>query len=255
MTHQMTGKAWMVEQFAQQGYVALPGFLDRAEVAEVRENVDRYIRAIAADLPGNMVFFEDKDRPDTIKSLQHMYQHDPFFAALFASPKVVELAETLLKGPVVGKNMQWFNKSPAKNEPTPPHQDGFYFMLKPQNALTMWLALEDVDEETGCVRYIPRSNHGRMRAHGRTGVLGFSQGIVDYGEADRAAEVAMPAGPGDLLAHHALTIHRADGNTSKNRTRQALGFIFYGANAVEDKAGHEAYHAQLFKDLAASNRI
>ena len=43
---------------------------------------------------------------------------------------------------------------------------------------------------------------------------------------DLAAEEAMPAAPGNLLAHHALTIHRAGGNLSATRSRRALGFIF-----------------------------
>ncbi|MEC8389905.1 MAG: phytanoyl-CoA dioxygenase family protein [Planctomycetota bacterium] len=36
----------------------------------------------------------------------------------------------------------------------------------------------------------------------------------------------LPAQPGDLLVHDAMTIHRADANRSTNRTRRALGFIY-----------------------------
>lgn len=241
-------------RFDQEGYVALRGFLSPDEVEEVRANIDRYVRDVAPGLPGNMVFYEDKERPETIKGLQHMYAHDAFFADLFASPRVVALAEALLGERVIGKNMQWFNKPPGASTPTPPHQDGFYFMLEPQRALTMWLGLDEVDEANGAVRYIPGSQLGPMRPHGRTGVLGFSQGIIDYGPDDYASEQPMPAQPGDLLAHHALTIHRADANTTR-RTRKALGFIFYGESAAEDRVGHEAYYKTLFRELETEKRI
>lgn len=241
-------------QFDRDGYVALRGFLSPGEVEEVCANIDRYVRDVAPGLPGNMVFYEDKSRPETIKGLQHMYAHDAFFRELFDSPRIVELAETLLGERVTGKNMQWFNKPPGASTPTPAHQDGFYFMLEPQSALTMWLGLDHVDEANGAVRYIPASHLGPMRPHGRTGVLGFSQGITDYGAPDHAAERPIPAQPGDMLAHHAMTIHRADANATA-RTRKALGFIFYGESAVEDRAGHEAYYKTLFRELETERRI
>lgn len=241
--------------YDRDGYVACRGFLSTAAVAEIRANVGRYVGDVVPHLPAHEAFYEDKERPETLKALQRMFHHDAWFASLMASPPILDLAQTLLGSRPVARNMQWFNKSPARNEPTPPHQDGWYFMLTPPNALTMWIALEDVDEETGCVRYVPGSHRGPLRPHARTGVLGFSQGIVDYGPEDRAAEVPMPAGPGDLLAHHAMTIHRADGNASPTRTRMALGLIFYGEDAVEDRAAHEAYRTRLFAELAGQGRI
>ena len=72
---------------------------------------------------------------------------------------------------------------------------------------------------------------------------GMSQAEVT--EDDLKNEVAMPASPGDLLAHHALTIHRADGNASQSRTRQALGFIFYSVDAKDDVAALESHRHQL----------
>jgi phytanoyl-CoA hydroxylase len=156
----------------------------------------------------------------------------------------------------VGKNLQYFNKPPGVGQPTPAHQDGYYFKLDPPEALTMWLALDDVDEENGCVRYVRASHRRGMRPHARTNVLGFSQGITDYGTVDdMAGEIAFPAKPGDLLAHHALTIHRADGNRSATRSRRSLGFIYYAARAREDQVVVDAYQAQLRSELTAAGKI
>ena len=120
----------------------------------------------------------------------------------------------------------------------------------------MWLALDEVDEENGCVRYVLGSKERGMRPHGRTQTLGFSQGITDYGlPEDQANEVALPAQPGDLLVHHAMTIHRADGNHSKTRHRRALGFIYYSEQAQEDESAHAAYQKKLSEELAQSGKI
>src|SRR5690606_9983238 len=100
--------------------------------------------------------------------------------------------------------------------------------------LTMWLALDHVDQENGCVSYVKGSHLRGLREHASSGVLGFSQQMTDFGRPeDLENEVAMPARPGDLLVHHALTIHRADGNRSTDRKRRSMGFIYYAASARE----------------------
>ncbi len=128
-------------------------------------------------------------------------------------------------------------------KPTPPHQNGYYFMLKPSLAVTMWLALEDVDTENGCIRYIKGYHLKGKRPHGRSQTLGFSQGITDYGNHEdlKVEEIAFPAKPGDLLIHHSMTIHRADENKSNSPSRKALGFIYFGESAKEDTEAKNIY--------------
>lgn len=89
-----------------------------------------------------------------------------------------------------------------------------------------------------------------MRPHGRTKTLGFSQGITDYGDEDLAAELSFPAQAGDLLIHHAMTVHRADGNRS-SRSRRALGFIYFGESAKEDVEAKRAYQQKLSEERLA----
>jgi hypothetical protein len=48
----------------------------------------------------------------------------------------------------------------------------------------------EVDAENGCVRYVKRSHRDGMREHGRTGTLGFSQGMTDFGSDDDLAREA-----------------------------------------------------------------
>jgi hypothetical protein len=54
-------------------------------------------------------------------------------------------------------------------------QDGFYFHIKPNKAVTMWMALDAADEENGCLVYTTGSHKTGIRPHQASGVLGFSQ--------------------------------------------------------------------------------
>lgn len=244
------------QEFLDVGYVFFQSFLGESEIEEIRSNLTRFIGEVLPSLPAEHIYYEDSDDPSTLKQIQQLGQHDPYFGQWQNDSIFRELAELVLDGPVIPKNMQYFNKPPGVGKPTPPHQDGFYFMLDPCEAVTMWLALEEIDEENGCVRYVPRSHTQGMREHSRTETLGFSQGIVDFPTAaDSESEIAFPAQAGDLLAHHALTIHRADHNRSQSRTRQALGFIYYSERAKEDTAAHEAYQIELARQLKETGKV
>ena len=242
--------------FKVDGFVALRQFLKGAQLRDLLTNVDRFVRDVVPQLPREHTFYEDRTDVGTLKQVQHMEDHDPPFHELLTASRFREIAETLLHGPVVPKNLQYFNKPPGVGQSTPPHQDGYYFMLDPCDAVTMWLALDDVDAENGCVRYVPGSQGHGMREHCRTQTLGFSQGIVDYpSKKDADLEVAVPAKSGDLLIHSALTIHRADGNHSATRSRRALGLVYYSERAKTDSAAHAAYQRRLAEEMKASGKI
>lgn len=255
MTESMSNPE-LKRDFENDGFVFLPQFVSGEALVDLLANLDRFINDIVPQLSPEQVFYEDKSNPATLKQIQRIGDHDPWFAALFTSSRFREIAEFLLDGSVVPKNMQYFNKPPGIGQPTPPHQDGYYFMLDPCEAVTMWLALDDVDEKNGCVRYVQGSHKRGMRVHARTKTLGFSQGIVDYPtDQDREAEIAFPAQPGDLLIHAAMTIHRADGNQTATRSRRALGLIYYSDRAREDTEAHAAYQRQLTEDMKSQGKI
>ncbi|NNE94131.1 MAG: phytanoyl-CoA dioxygenase family protein [Verrucomicrobiales bacterium] len=242
--------------FERDGFVSLPGFLGPEEIAEARENLERFIRDVVPTMSSTEVYRENVNDESTLKQLQKMGEHDSWFGELMRGERFCGLAESLLGEPARPVNLQYFNKPPGVGQPTPPHQDGYYFHLKPNHAVTMWLALEDVGEEQGCVRYVRGSNHFGMRAHGKSGTLGFSQGILDFGiPNDLENEVAFPCKAGHLIAHHSLTIHRADGNRTTERTRQALGFVYFAESCGEDVAAKRAYQERLDAELKSKGAV
>src|SRR5262249_3108975 len=137
-----------------------------------------------------------------------------------------------------------FNKPPGSTHTTPPHQDNYYFCLKPARVVTIWMALDRVDEENGCLRYVAGSHQCGLRPHGRSEILGFSQGTTDNGPEDQAREVAVCLNPGDVVAHHGMMIHRADPNRS-TRHRRAFAMVYKGVSARRDEEAFRSYQAAL----------
>ncbi len=244
------------QEFDTRGFVAFREFVAGDALVELISSVDRFIRDIVPTMPIDHVFYEDKSDRSTLKQLQRLGENDPWFHDLFHVGAFREVAELLLDGPVVPKNLQYFCKPPGVGKATPAHQDGYYFMLDPCEAVTMWLALDEIDDENGCVWYVPGSHREGMRDHLRTQTLGFSQGIADYPTADdRQREVAIPAQPGDLLVHHAMAIHRAGANQSESRLRRALGFVYFSERAKVDIEARDAYQKKLAAEMRAAGQI
>jgi phytanoyl-CoA hydroxylase len=228
--------------FERDGFVVIRRFLQDEPLTELQDNLDRYVREVVPTLPDADAFYDDKSRPETLKQMQRIEMNDAFFENYVSNPIWTTTAEALLGESVPRPTgFEWFNKPPGTNHATPPHQDNFYFCLKPPQVLTMWLALDDVDEENGCLRYIAGSHKLGLRPHNRTKTLGFSQGISDYGEADYAAEIPISAEPGDVLIHLGNTIHRADANRSLIRHRRSFGIVMQAASCQRDDEAFEKY--------------
>ena len=207
-------------RFDRDGFVVVRNFLGRSELEQLRARLDHYIRDIVPTLSDRYAFYQDAARPETLKQLQNM-GCDPFFEDYRNNERWCRLATELIGETCHGQDPEWFNKPPGTIHPTPPHQDNFYFCLRPAHVATLWLAIDSVDEENGCLRYVRGSHRAGTRNHSSTRILGFSQGIVDWNSDDEARETAVQLSPGDLVAHDGGTIHRADPNRSTKRSRRA----------------------------------
>ena len=132
--------------FDRDGYVALRPLFGAAKMAEINRELDRYIADVVPGMAREEVYYERKDDPSTLKQMQRMAEYDPYFRSLAESGEIRDLARACLGEEVRMVNVEYFNKPAGIGQPTPPHQDGYYFHLSPCSAVTGWLALEDVDE-------------------------------------------------------------------------------------------------------------
>ena len=230
--------------YERDGFVIVQQLLSPQDFAELTRQLARYIHEVVPTLPDKHAFYDDKSRPETLKQLQHM-DVDPFFREYRQHPTWSALASALVGEEVESMGPEWFNKPVGTNHVTPPHQDNYYFCLQPANVITIWMALDDVDDENGCLRYVRGSHQTGIRPHGRSNVLGFSQGITDYGPTDEAREARIHLRPGDVVAHHGNTIHRADANRSARRQRRAFAMVLKGVSCRRDEEAYARYQAAL----------
>jgi phytanoyl-CoA hydroxylase len=226
--------ATLGDVYRRDGYVVVRDFLPPDELLRLRSAVDRFVREIAPTLPDSQVVHQQLGDGRRVLRQIHRMNVDPIFEAYRSHPRWVALAQALVGEPVSAHPPIWLNKWPGAEHPTPPHQDNIAFCLTPPKAVQAFLALEPIDQENGCLRYLPGSHRGGPRPHCYSGIRGFPLGVADYGADEEAAEVAVELQPGDLVCHHPETVHRALPNRSASRSRAAFVMTFVGASARVD---------------------
>ncbi|CAE8623797.1 unnamed protein product [Polarella glacialis] len=139
--------------------------------------------------------------------------------------------------PVPVQSMLMF-KQPAFDNEVSAHQDSTYLFTEPISTIGCWLAMEDADDENGCLQVSPESHHAgvsrRMVLAPETG----SQAATCFrGEAHEPPEdtyVSLPVQAGDAVLFVGSLWHRS----GKNRGSKAR--LAYTVHVVEGDAHYSA---------------
>jgi phytanoyl-CoA hydroxylase len=235
-------------QFHQDGFLLLPGFFDAAEMANIEAAIARYLREVVPQLPAGYVFREDGGG---IRSMNRLEEYDAVFAAFKQQPRFLQLAGELFATDatqIIAESLQFFGKPAYEGSVTPWHQDNGFQHYAPPESLMLWLALDDVDEENGCVVFARGSHTLGTVAHVPSGVLGFSQTVKDAPDLMRFPEVKAVLPRGGVSLHHCDMFHRSGANRSP-RARRALAVNFRTTRAVADLAARARVKAEVARLL------
>jgi ectoine hydroxylase-related dioxygenase (phytanoyl-CoA dioxygenase family) len=142
---------------------------------------------------------------------------DTFLADLTRHRHLIEIATCLLGAPCVAFGCTYFVKEPRRGPAVLWHQDGYPWRtrLGIGEAVTLWLALDRSDQDTGGLMVIPGSHTlaaQPLRPHaGPADVFGYE---IDPALVDAARAQPVTLLPGDISAHHPNVIHGSGPNRS-----------------------------------------
>lgn len=134
---------------------------------------------------------------------------------LLHEPTVLDAVEDVIGPDIVLWSAEFFIKAPGDKRYVSWHQDDTYWHLDPPIEVTAWIAVSDVPEESGPVRFIPGShrierynvvnqpNPDNMLQSGQ-----IAQGV------DESKAVSAVLNAGELSLHHTKTLHASQPNIS-----------------------------------------
>jgi hypothetical protein len=144
----------------------------------------------------------------------------PFIWELATLPAILDCVESLLGPDILLLATHFFCKYGQEEKFVAWHQDVTYWGLEPPLALTVWYAIDDSDRENGCMRVVPGSHRGGIRAHGKSAVAGNLLSInqeVEINQSEEACAADMPLRAGEVSIHDGALIHGSLPNRSSRR--------------------------------------
>ena len=158
--------------------------------------------------------------------------------ALFAvalEPTVLDLVEGVLGPDVIFWNSGLFAKPARTGNDVPWHQDGSYWPVRPMEACTVWIAIDEADTGNGCLRYVPGSHRGDRLVTSDASNARYGYAMAPPPAIDEAGCRDIVLEPGAVSLHHADLVHGSAPNQS-GRRRAALVLRYMPAWCHYDRA-------------------
>jgi non-haem Fe2+, alpha-ketoglutarate-dependent halogenase len=152
-------------------------------------------------------------------SINGWHRHCQGIYRLLHEPRILDLIEDLIGPNIVSIMTHFFSKEPGDDKQVIWHQDASYWPLTPSKVVTVWLAIDDVEEANGAMQFIPGSHrHGQIPFEYSTAeeknVLGQAvRSPEEFG--DPPVSVCLRAG--QISIHTDLLLHGSAPNRSALR--------------------------------------
>ena len=248
-----------IRQFHDVGYLRGPKVLADAEVEILREEVLRVIRDRGdASVPQPVLCHNLTTKADAVVwQIVNIWQASEPFRKVVSGDAVSAMVAQLTganelrvwhdqiqyKPATEGGVNMWHQDSPYWGILTPKHQQ-----------VTAWIALDDVDEENGCMKMVPGSHHWGN-------AIEFLHTLKEFDQMELAVPIwhghpvrvlACPVAKGEVHFHHSMTWHGSGANKS-GRPRRAMA-IHYATDQTK-YLGSGAHVMKQFVTVADGEKL
>ncbi|HEY3143319.1 MAG TPA: phytanoyl-CoA dioxygenase family protein [Acidimicrobiales bacterium] len=230
-----------VRRFDEDGFLIVDRLIDDDTVAELRTAYDailaKDVEAAGDSMLGGI----------TRQVMMACFAH-PVFNANPALDVAVEMSQQLFGTEMTRLFDMLIYKPPGHPHPTPWHQDMAYAgqpvsrpgIPIPLSTVQFWIALDDVDEENGCMHFLPGYHTKPLMEHrvasGDPDDRARLLALVDpESQVDLARAVAAPLRPGGCTLHSYGTPHYTPPNRSLDRPRRAYIFNLVTKEVLEER--------------------
>lgn len=237
-----------VQQYQNDGFIHIPGFLSPEEVATLKNAVIETARAMGKKkVAGEGVDWEDDGEEFVSKVFTqrlNLWKINDTVKSFMLNPELGKMACRLegIEGIRVWHD-QTLIKEPFANG-TSWHLDVPYWSFSSHHAISIWIALEDATPYNGCMCFIPGTH--KLATYENSGI-GQNMGDLFklYPKMGEIDPVPVPMKAGDCSFHNGLTAHGAGANMTRGR-RIAMtcgympeGSTYNGTTNILPKAYYE----------------
>ncbi len=210
----------MTDAYAKDGYAIARALFSPEEVAALR---DYFMDVHARGGLGWTERLIEPDSPDPLRRyprLLQMHRSDPASRDFMLDERLrTRLVELLGTEPYAVQTMMYFKPAGARGQAL--HQDQRYLRVQPGTCMAAWLALDDCDEENGCLQVVPGTHEMDLLCPVTSDrAKSFTKETVPVPPGHEVRDLPMKAG--DVVFFNGQLIHGSGPNNSKDRFRRIV---------------------------------
>ncbi|MBI4530165.1 MAG: phytanoyl-CoA dioxygenase family protein [Candidatus Latescibacteria bacterium] len=236
-------------QYQSQGYVVIRNLVSHDDVETLIEHAMNilYGRVTVSGVEPPPSDATTEQIIGRFTRIHMLHRLDAMSERFLLHPRILDGVEALIGPDVLAlQTMLFYNPSGTGGQGW--HQDAYYITTYPDTLIGTWLALDRVDEESGCLWVVPGSNHEPIYPDGNRGSLIHAEGAIgDLETIENASNlddevntlsqvvakypppIPVVVDPGDVIFFHPHLLHRSHPNQSSDRWRRA--FVNHYCNA------------------------
>jgi ectoine hydroxylase-related dioxygenase (phytanoyl-CoA dioxygenase family) len=215
-----------IQTFQREGYLKIPHrVIEEEHLQRLRGSYDQVfkgeaVRNLSQTESANEEAIETTD--EKMWKVGGMWKRSEDFWHLVYYQPLLDIVESLIGGSVQLFEDEALYKPANDGGLIPWHQDNGYWRCQPAALVSIWIALDDADEENGCMNVIPGSHLSGEFGHSKA-EMGDSKlsKILLNTQVDESKAIPIPLSAGHAMVHHCLTLHASRPNCS-NRDRRAM---------------------------------
>jgi ectoine hydroxylase-related dioxygenase (phytanoyl-CoA dioxygenase family) len=215
--------------YRRDGYIGLEEISPPEEVEFIRKTLFRLFEEGAGFKEGAQYDFAGRDTPGVPATFPSL--HNPSYYVPELKRTLFHKRAMLIAKAVLGKDAALYGehsllKPAARGPATPWHQDeAFRSPDFEHREVSIWLALQPVDKDNGCMQFIPGSQKNAVLPHDSPGGDRTLHALECFGDFPADEAVPVPLKAGGCTAHDIRTLHHTAPN-STDGPRLAYILIF-----------------------------
>lgn len=218
-----------VEAFWRDGYLVIPRLADDDEVRHMREVYDDLFARRAGREEGmhfDLAGPDDEETPAALPQILLPSKYAPELLTSAVRARALAVAQQLLGPDAAETGDHAINKPSRSTATTPWHQDEAYWdPAQDHRGLSIWIPLQDVTVENGCMQFLPGSHQQEVLPHQSIGNDPRVHGLELAGELDITDAFACPLAAGGATVHFSRTVHfTGDNQTDAPRRAYIMSF-------------------------------
>ncbi len=212
--------------YRENGYVQINDILTEEEVDRLGALTDEMNALIEKDLPP----LEERNKYQQVfMQVVNVWRRDARFREFTFHPRLAEAARALIGA---DKVRLWHDHLMTKTagkagRATDWHQDFPYWPIVESGPMSVWIPMQDVDLEMGCMHFVPKSHSWGFDEAIRIDKEGAADlfDLVKAKPPEEVQRVYVPLKKGSVTFHNGLTFHFAGKNLSES-ARRVLSVIY-----------------------------